>query len=174
MRIVRLDIHVSDFGSKGGMSAVVRPISVDNFEFRFARVTLFTRKIISHELEVRYAHCKAFFGVILSDLLVAHSNEAVYSRHGELQVDLTDERIRQNHIALSRLYGVDEVLLDSGYLAIRAPLDSVDFSALDERSRTHRQQLHALHSAVCSLVVLSRQILYHEDGITRQIGEGFV
>ena len=75
------DFDVFQLGGKRRMAAVIRPIGVDDFEFRFRRVALLRFKIVAHEGEIRRAHRKADLFMIGGDLRVRHIHKAVHILH---------------------------------------------------------------------------------------------
>ena len=63
---------------KRGMTAVIRPIRVDDLDFRFGGIALFTLEIALDKLDVGKRHGKSVFGVILYKLVLCHIDKMRY------------------------------------------------------------------------------------------------
>ena len=158
MRIVALNIYLSKLCGKSGMTAVVRPIGVNYLYLALRRVALLALEIVAHKNQVLFAHCKADLLVIIAYIFVRHIYKAVNRRYGEILRHLLRQGVGNLHTSLSALNGIDDILAYSLKFALDYALESIEFGTFDKRTLRHRKQLHALHRAVCSLVILSGKI----------------
>ena len=154
------EIDMIDRGQEGGMTAVIGPVGIDHADLRDTRITMLGLEVITAELEIVEVHCEALFLTEGIELLVRCIDKA-----GE-GLDLGRDVILyiQGRIgvegSLSRLYRVDDILLDFCDL-IRAQIavEEVHLRGTYLRALTLGEDLDALCGRVCALVELTRQEL---------------
>ena len=171
MGIVAVDLDVGQFGGESRMAAMIRPICVDDFEFRKGGDSALAYEIVTHEFEILNAHGKSLRGVIFGYLFVGKIGKALDVGDDKVGTCLLNERFGQSHISFPAVDGVDEIMLYALHLALAHARKGIDRGALDERARAHGKQLHALHGAVRALIVLSGQIFGDEHLITVHLRE---
>ena len=154
------EIDMIDCGQEGGMTAVIGPVGIDHADLCDARITMLGLEVITAELEIVEVHREALLLTEGIELLVRCIDEA---REG---LDLGRDVVLhiQGRIgvegSLSRLYRVDDILLDFCDL-IRAELsvEEVHLRGTYLRALTLGEDLDALCGRVCALVELTRQEL---------------
>ena len=138
MRIVRMNIHALDLRRESRVAAMVRPVRIDDLDFRFGGIAAFLFEIIAHENKIFHTHGETAFCVIVRDLVHAHVDKAR---------DLLDV-LRLHFGAAQRfglvegnffaLHGVDEMFFDTRKFRVGHALDGVHARAAHQRARLAR------------------------------------
>ena len=154
-----------------GMSAVVRPVCVDDFELCQGRVSaLIARIIFLHEFYIFRAHRKAHLFSVVFEIRFSHRPEAFYHRdvfrHGRLHLQILRLFIRSD----LRVYRIHAVFLYRFEVCITdVSLRHYHSCKFYSRICFSVHELDTLRRRICSLVVLARQIFHCEKNSRTQI-----
>ena len=144
------------------MSAVVRPICINNSKLCYRRVTLFfISKVVTTELEVAQCHSKAHRAVIICHLLVIKFYKALYICNPFRYSYRHIKCFRLVHRSQTGLYRVYHIVLNFLKITVsNIALYRYNLSTYYYRSFALRQQLCTLCGTVGTLVILSRQVFH--------------
>ena len=140
------------------MTAVVRPVSIENSDLCDRRLSSLSLEEILNELDVFKAHCKTHAAPQSLESLVIHRCETVDRRNGRGNVVFINESGRLFGRCFPCFSGVDKVALDLSLVLFgNVTIESNDPCALYKRSLLLRKELDALCGRVSPLVVLARK-----------------
>ena len=165
-----LDGHRVDRRGKRRMTAVIRPIRVDDAQLRDRRCAALRRaEVLLHKSEILLAHGKTVGSVKTCQLLTRKCVELRQHLHIPRHRRLHLERCRRSERRLAALHAVDEICLDLFNDQVADPADEHDDACRAHRGTLPlRHELHALRSRRSRRVELPRQRL---DGKDLRIGE---
>ena len=165
-----LNIHQINGGSKGGMTAMVRPVGINNPDFGNGRLTLLSiPEILLAELQILKAHSKAAAIHELLQCCLIHLVKALQHLYISRCLELHVQGIRLFHGCLPALHGIDIIILNLLHsLGIHIAHQHHYTGGSNLRTLLLGNQLHALGSGVSSLVVLARQVLHSKHSRIRE------
>ncbi len=155
--IAVLEFHVAQLGGESGVTAVIRPVGVENTDLGDRRVSvLCSGKIFLNEQKVIKSHGEAERAVQIRELVFLHGGKTGeyldVIRLGIVRL----QRLRLFHAGLAGVDGVDAVLLDPVELFVRDIAEqNVGLCRADHGILILIEKLDALHGAVRSLVELA-------------------
>ena len=154
-----VDCYLLNLGCKSSVAAVVAPIGIEYAKLGLRWVALLTLVILHYLTQIIGIHCQTILLAEWLQLLILERDESVQDRH---RLHLGTLHIRQlAQILTTRLHCIDVVTLDASELLIGEGLvENQQFRALDADIGCRLYQAYTRHSRACSLVKLSRQILY--------------
>ena len=145
------------------MTAVIRPIGIDHFDFRNGGISALALKIIAAEANIALVHSKT-----------ARTDKCVQPRVVKLREALQNlDRIRNPIVrrkrfgkfkrSLSALHGIDHIFFDFGLVRIgKSARQQIQLRRANGRTVALGQNLNALCRGIRPLVELSRQIFHCE------------
>ena len=165
-----LDGHRVDRRGKRRMTAVIRPIRVDDAQLRDRRRAALRRaEVLLHKSEILLAHGKAVGSVKTCQFFARKCVELRQHLHIPRHRRLHRERCRRGKRRLTALHAVDEICLDLFNDQIADPADEHNDTCRAHRGTLPlRHELHTLRGRRSRRVELPRQRL---DGKDLRIGE---
>ena len=159
-----LKLNAVNGSKEGGMTAVIRPIGVYHTDLGDCRISIFCSEIITAEADIVDIHRKSELAYHLCKLFLAKADKSVYRCDRGRKLVFRNESIKLLKSSLAALYGVNNVLLYCGELAIAdIAVEAINARRANERTVFLRDELNALCRRVCSLVKLSGEIFNRED-----------
>ena len=155
------------YGSqKCGMSAMIRPIGVDQLYFRNRRLAVFCREVFLTELYIIDIHGKTSFLDKLRKLCLGHGSKSPNRLHRLRQIVFHFQGLKGIERSFSCFHGVDNIALDFlDFFLRKLSFEQIYLCGAQDRSFPLRNDLYALRRGICSLVELSRQIFCGKDVI---------
>ena len=160
--VTLVKFYICQLCGEGCMAAVVRPVSIQYTHLCHRRVTLlFSLKVILNVLKIFECHSQIQRTVQFFKLILRHILEAVKNHNVCRIIKYCYQCFRLCRASLTGIYRVDAVIFDCCKLLIgNVSLNHISSRRTDNRLCIFIQKLHALNSRICSLIKLSRQILY--------------
>ena len=157
-----IKLHAGKLCGECGMTAVVRPVCIQNTDLCHRRITfLFFVKIILDVLEILECHGKVQRIVQFFQISLSHILESVKYLHILRIREYSYQCLRFLKSCLTRVYRVDAVMFDRLKLCVcHSSFNYISSCGADDRCRILIQELYTLYSGVCSLVKLSREEFY--------------
>ena len=162
-----LELYVVDLGEEGGVAAVVGPVGVDHADLGDGRVALFgVAEVGLEELEVVEIHRQTHVVQHVGEGSLIHVREADNACHARRDGVLYLEGRGLVHGSLTGVDRVDEVAADLVHVrGSQLAFEDIDLRCCDGRAFAAGEQLDALGAGVRTLVELTGQRLYREDGM---------
>ena len=150
------------------MAAVIRPVCIENPDFRNGRVPLlFIFKIILDVKEIFKGHSQVQGAVKLTQPVLCKFTEALKNFNVFRLVKYSNERGRFRIIILPGIHRVNAEGFDGLCLLFRqGSRNDIGSSRFDNRILFLIQKLYTLFSRVCSLIKLPRQVFNGKYGIS--------
>ena len=156
------DFNILDYGSKGGMTAVVRPVGIQHTDLGNAGITLFhVAEIFLSMQKVSLAHGQAQILQHSCDLFFVFADETGNGFNGLRHTILHFQSFRFFQSSFTGVNCIDTVSLDLGHIFVgQITLQQIHLCAGYLRIFVSLQNTDTLLCRVSSLVVLTGQILH--------------
>ena len=160
LNIRSTDFNLFNIGGECGVTAVVRPVSVNHPDFRDGWVTVFgILEIILTELDVIQIHCQTVFPNECIQLFLGAVAESMQGLDFGRDFIVGIERFRLVEGSLPAFYRVNQIRLNLLKFCIgHIAADDINLSGANPTAFALQQNLNTLFTAVCPLVKLSRQV----------------
>ena len=156
--------YVIDMSREGGVTAMVRPVCIDNSDFCDSGISFFfISEVALEELEVVYIHSKTELVKKSGHSFLVKRDESVYCCYGFGNCIVDSQSFGLVKRCLAALYRVDYVPFDFVYVVLGdITLENVYLCGAYGGTLTAGNYLYALRRGVSSLIVLTGQIFNSE------------
>ena len=180
--------NIRQFRHERRVAAVVRPVRIDDADFRDRRVAFFFIPEVSlDEFQIIEAHGQAHVRRQFLQGCVIHGIETFDGRNVCRFFPSHFQGRNRVERSFAGFDGVDAVMLDSSNIVCgQVARKDEDLRRADEAVVLHGQHLQALHGRIGALVILARQVFDGQDriavmdgqfivnGINRRFGENHI
>ena len=157
------EFHAVDGCQECGMTAVIRPVCINHFDFCDGRISVFALEIRLTYFDVVQIHCQTLICYKLCQCSFVHFAETVQCCHGSRNVIYHFQCICFCQSSFSGFHRVDNIFLDSFHIRVaQITVQQVNFRALYQRSVLFGNNLDTFCCGVCSLVELTGQKFHCE------------
>ena len=149
---------------KCGMTAVVRPICIQNTDLCHGRISfLLPCKILLDMKEILECHCQIQRIIQFLKLILRHALESVKNCNICRLIKLLYQCLRLLFVGLSGIHRIDTVFLDPpAILFVDLSLKYISCCRPDHRILLFIQELHTPFRGIRSLIKLSRKIFHRK------------
>ena len=154
-------------GGEGGVTAVVGPVGVHHPNFGDGGIPMLgVPEVGLEEFQIVQIHGKPQLLQKRGQCALIHGGEALHGGNGFRSVVVNRQGFRHVQRSLPAFHGVDDVFLNGSQLfAGNISGEHIDLGGADDRPVALGNDLDALGSGVCPLVILTGQRLHGEDNL---------
>ena len=162
-----INLHLFQMGGEGGVTAMVRPVSIHYPYFGNGRITmLLVTEICLQELQIIQVHSKTQAVQKFCKTIIVHSDKAIYRSNIFGSIVFNSEGFGKLQSSFTAFHSVDHVLLDGSHILIaQVPIDHIDLGRPNHRTIALAQNLNTLSSGIRSLIKLTGQRLHAKYNI---------
>ena len=163
--ITLIKFHLCKLSGECSMTAMVRPVSIQNTNLGHGRITfLLVLEIVLDMKEILECHSKVQGAVKFLQWCFIHIAEAIENLNIFRVLELCNQCLRLLKTCLTGIYRVNAVILDClEFFLCNVTFDHISSGRTDDWLCIFVQELHALYSGICSLVKLARKEFYRKN-----------
>ena len=164
-RVLYLDIF-KDSGERS-VTAVVRPVGIEDTQLRLRRVAVLVREVVYHAFEVISVHRQSPLLAEVCVLLTRHSGEAC--QRGQRFHFARQMVIQDAQVFLARLYSIDIIMTDARQVFIaQRVFEDKQAARTDVDIGIRVYQVHAVNGGRSALVELTGDVLHSQIALALQ------